>query len=292
MLVLWVCVVIGAGVYGAMIVAIVTFRKSTRRRRRQVHAQHDGRSRLDRDPGRDPRRAWPCPAAETLITHEGHARLGAHDQGHGLPVALALRLHRRRRAVLQHARPREQRGAPAATRESIRTPSRTICSTSTTAVVVPVDTQGAAAHHGRRRRCTRGGCRRSPSSRTPCRASSTTPGSRPTRRARIAASAPSSAAWITASCRSSSRSRAKERLRRLARRSEQQRDSQLHMTHTDATERTRRRQGSTGMSSTAIDTTATARAPHRHGFVAWLHALDHDDESQGHRHAVPAVQPR
>ena len=69
--------------------------------------------------------------------------------------------------------------------------------------------EGALARHGGRRAARVVGAGVRASRRTPCRASSTKPGSRPTRRAPIAASAPSSAAWITASCRSSCASRAK-----------------------------------------------------------------------------------
>ena len=85
--------------------------------------------------------AMAIPAAETLIKNGGHPRLRAHDQGHRLPVALAVRLHRRRRAILQHAgRARAIRRA-SSTRAWIRSASRTTSSTSTSTLVVPVDTK-------------------------------------------------------------------------------------------------------------------------------------------------------
>ena len=126
MLILWVCVIIGAGVYGAMIVAIVKFRKSKGAVAAKLTHNSTVEVDLDRDSGRDSRRDGRA-GRRDADPHGGHARVRAHDQDHGLPMALALRLHRRRRGLLQHARSREQRGAQARLRASTPTPSTITC---------------------------------------------------------------------------------------------------------------------------------------------------------------------
>ena len=110
MLILWVCVVIAVGVYAAMVYAIVKFRKS--KGAQPAKFTHSYTVEV----------IWTVipaiilivmaiPAARTLIKMEDTRGVAADGQGHGLPVALAVRLHRRRRAVLQHAEARQQRGS-------------------------------------------------------------------------------------------------------------------------------------------------------------------------------------
>ncbi len=131
MLTLWICVVIGVGVYGVMVYAILKFRKS----KGAVPAKFTHSYTVEV--------IWTVIPALILVAHghsrredadphAGHARFGAHDQGHGLPVALAVRLHRRRRAVLQHVEARQQRGPQERLGHRSEDPSSTTCSTSTT----------------------------------------------------------------------------------------------------------------------------------------------------------------
>ena len=109
MLGLWVCVAIGALVYGAMIVAIVRFRKSAHPK--PAKFSHNTTMEVVWTVIRPilvaPRRARRRDADQD----EGHLRDSkAHHRGHGLPVALAVQLHRRRRAY--------ERARPAATRRA------------------------------------------------------------------------------------------------------------------------------------------------------------------------------
>ena len=56
MMILWICVAIGVVVFGAMIYAMVKFRKSKGAVPADARPQHQGRDHLDRHPGRDPGR--------------------------------------------------------------------------------------------------------------------------------------------------------------------------------------------------------------------------------------------
>ncbi len=55
MMMLTVCALIAAGVYAAMVYAIVKFRKSAGAQAREILSQHHRRGDLDRHPGRHPR---------------------------------------------------------------------------------------------------------------------------------------------------------------------------------------------------------------------------------------------
>ena len=284
MLILWVCVIIGAGVYGAMIAAIVKFRKS----KGAVAAKftHNGTVEV----------IWTVipavilvamavPAAETLIrmedTRESELTIkvtGYQWRWHYDYIDEGVRL-------LQHARSREQRRAQARLRDRPRH-RRQLPAEGRQRGRRARRHESALARHGAPTCSTRGGCRRSPSRRTPCRASSTRPGSRPTRRAPIAASAPSSAAWITASCRSSCASRAKKTTTRGSTRSEREsarwpRNDGLSTarTHANATRKIWHEQHR-NRHPTAITASTVARVRRV------VLALDHDDESQRDRHAL------
>ena len=93
MLILWVCVVIAVVVFGVMIYSIVKFRHS----QGAVAANFDHRTRAEIvwtvipivDPGRDGGAGGGDAGA-----HRGHAQLRPDDQGHRLPVDVALRIPR------------------------------------------------------------------------------------------------------------------------------------------------------------------------------------------------------
>ncbi len=179
MLILWICVVIGAGVYGAMIVAIVKFRKS----KGAVPAKFTHSYTLEVVWTVIPAVilvAMAVPAAETLIRMEDTRGseltikiTGYQWRWHYDYIDEGVRL-------LQHARSREQRGAQA--RLGHRPEHRRELSAGRRQRGRRARRhEGALARDRRPTCCTRGGCRRSRSRRTPCRASSTKPGSRPTR---------------------------------------------------------------------------------------------------------------
>ena len=73
------------------------------------------------------------PAARTLVKIDDTRGSELTDQGHRLPVEVAVRLRRRRRLVLLHARRRPATRPASSTRASTRRHGRrTTCSTSTT----------------------------------------------------------------------------------------------------------------------------------------------------------------
>ena len=86
--------------------------------------------------------AWP--ATSSLIAHVRHPRCRDDRQGHRLPVDVEVRVPGRGRARSPAASTASQRPACARTRRarSARAdPTRTTCSTSTTQLVLPVDTK-------------------------------------------------------------------------------------------------------------------------------------------------------
>ena len=106
MLILWVCVAIAVAVFGVMIYSIATFRKS----KGAVPASFDHNTNAEVIWTLIPvviLVAMAIPAARTLVKIEDATRLRTHDQGHRLPVEVAVRLRRSRRELLLDARPHQ-----------------------------------------------------------------------------------------------------------------------------------------------------------------------------------------
>ena len=103
MLILWICVVIGVAVFGVMIYSIATFRKSKGAVPGRLRPQHQGRDHLDRHPGGDPGGDGGAGGAHA-DQDRGRPRRRDDGQGHRLPVEVAVRIPRRGRRVLLHAR--------------------------------------------------------------------------------------------------------------------------------------------------------------------------------------------